>query len=157
MATRGAWLSGPHDCHRLKNGPGRSERAPRRAHIGALLNLDSPACFPLLKPRRFSPQLVRRLGRGLGTQRGADVVDELLDEFAIIPLAHDADDGLGAGGADDQPPLCRAGALRFRSHARRPSLDVSALALCEKRTFFRICGSGSKQMADFADAAGSSA
>ena len=40
-------------------------------------------------------------GRGLA-ERGDDVVDDILDQDAVVALAHHADHGLGAGGAHQQ-------------------------------------------------------
>ena len=68
-----------------------------------------------------------------------------LDEIAVVALAHDADDRLGAGRADDQPAALPRPALASSITATMPSLERQRLALCETRTFFRICGSGSKR------------
>ena len=42
-----------------------------------------------------------RSGGGLA-ERGNDAIDHLLDQDAIVALAHHADHGLGAGRADQQ-------------------------------------------------------
>jgi hypothetical protein len=35
-------------------------------------------------------------GSGL-SERGDDVIDDILDQYSVVALAHDADHGLGSG------------------------------------------------------------
>ena len=72
----------------------------------------------------------------------ADIVDNALDYRQVVALGHDANNGLRARWADHQAPfgaeLSRADRIALATEA------FSSGATPLKRTFFRICGSGSK-------------
>src|ERR1700736_726542 len=51
---------------------------------------------------RGHASLENALGRRGVTERVADLIDDLLDQDAVVALAHHPDHRLGAGGADQQ-------------------------------------------------------
>src|SRR5258708_38296716 len=54
--------------------------------------------------RQDTPDITS-LGRRGVTERVADLIDDLLDQDAVVALAHHPDHRLGAGGADQQAAL----------------------------------------------------
>jgi len=83
--------------------------------------------------QRFGDGITRvsnkaRSGGGL-TERRDDVIDDFLDQDAVVALAHHADHRLGAGGADQQPAM--AVEALFAGDDRRFDLGVvERLAAC---------------------------
>src|SRR3954451_20331748 len=106
--NRSSALLAPAQTRAAPANPARKMRRQTEVNITSLAGVSAPFC-----DSRATLGLGRRLGGGEGS---ADVVDQLLDQLAIVALAHDANDRLRAGGADDQPPALTEPPLRVLDH-----------------------------------------
>src|SRR3954451_13939709 len=104
--NRSSALLAPAQTRAAPRNAARKMRRQTEVNITSLAGVSAPFC---------DSRATLGLGR-LGGEGSADVVNQLLDQLAIVALAHDANDRLRAGGADDQPPALTEPPLRVLDH-----------------------------------------